>query len=71
MLPRLEAEREIAEINAMALGFGGVRPAERRRHMSRLQRQAAGGRAAQKATPGMLGMMGIGVVIVEPEAQHG
>jgi hypothetical protein len=71
MLPRLEAEAQIARINAGSLAFGGVKPAERQRQMSRLQRQAAGGRAAQKATPGMLGMMGIAVSIVEPEAGHG
>lgn len=71
MLPRLEAEAQIARINAATLAFGGVKPAERRRQMSRLQRQAAGGRAVQKATPAMLGMIGIGVTVVEPEAKHG
>jgi hypothetical protein len=66
MLPRLEAEQELTSINAMSLAFGGVRPAERRRYLARLKRQAAGATKAAKPTPAMLAMMGIAVTVVPP-----
>lgn len=64
MLPRLEAERELKEINAMSVAFGGGRPFERQRHIGRLRRIAAGATKAAKPTPAMLAAMGIGVTIV-------
>ena len=72
MLPRLEAEQELTTINAMSLAFGGGRPSERMRYLSRLRR-VAGGRqqAAAKPTPAMLAAMGIGVTIIEPVKRDG
>jgi len=75
MMHRLQAEEQLAAIEAVALGSGTVKKNDRRAAISRLQRQArAGGRAA-KATPAMLQMIGIKVIEVPAaktsEAVHG
>jgi hypothetical protein len=68
MLPRLEAERELADINAMSAAFGGMRRQDRQRHVGRLVRAANGrGSRAAQATPDVLAAMGISVVIVPAE----
>ena len=67
MLPRLEAQREIASINAMTVAFGGMKPFDRQRYLGRLERMAKGASTAPvKATPEVLAAMGINVVIVPP-----
>lgn len=65
MLPRLEAEHELNQINAISVASGGARPAERQRYLGRLKRMAAGATKAAKPSPASLAMMGIGVTIVE------
>lgn len=68
MLPQLEAQRELADINAMSAAFGGMRQMDRRRFIGRLERMARGGRtAARPATPEGLAAMGVAVVIVPAE----
>lgn len=65
MLPRLEAQRELASINAMSAAFGGMKRMDRDRYVGRLSRAAQGGGAgAMKATPAALAAMGVNVVIV-------
>lgn len=64
MLPRLEAERELASINAMAAAFGGMTRGDRQRYLGRLQRTASGGARAAPATPAVLAAMGVSVVEV-------
>jgi hypothetical protein len=68
MLPRLEAQRELADISAMSVAFGGMRSEDRRRHLGQLRRIAMGGPGGVlKATPQSLAAMGIAVVIVPAE----
>lgn len=65
MLPRLEAQRELASINAMSAAFGGMKRFDRARYVGKLSRAAqGGGSGAVKATPEMLSAMGVNVVIV-------
>jgi hypothetical protein len=65
MLPRIEAQERLAQINAIALASGNLEPADRRRTLDDLVRKAEGGtRRARKAAPGDLKGMGIGVRIV-------
>lgn len=73
MLPRLEAERELASINAMTAAFGGMKHADRSRYLGRLESAAQGGGAPARATPETLAMMGIAVIVVPPapEASDG
>ena len=70
MLPRLEAQRELANVQAMGAAFGGMRPIDRRQYFSRLRRIASGARAAP-VTPQVLASMGVGVVVVPAEASNG
>ena len=70
MLPRLEAQRELADVQAMGVAFGSVSATDRRRHLARLRRLASGVRAAP-ATPQVLAAMGVGVVLVPPETGNG
>ncbi len=65
MLPRLEAQRELARIDSMSVAFGGVSRFERERYLGRLQRDAQGAGVAL-ATPETLAAMGVGVVVVPP-----
>lgn len=67
MLPRLEAERELASINAMSAAYGGMKRADRQRYLGRLSRAAQGGGAPMRATPAILAAMGVAVVVVPPE----
>jgi hypothetical protein len=69
MLPRLEAERELASINAMSAAYGGMRRGDRQRYLSRLSRVAQGGGAPMRATPGILAAMGVAVIVVPPEGE--
>ncbi len=68
MLPRLEAERELASINAMAAAFGGMGRSDRQRYIGRLTRAARGGGAPARPTPQGLAAMGIAVVMVPSRA---
>lgn len=68
MLPRLEAQRELASINAMGAAFGGMTAADRSRYLNRLERLARGGMPKVRATPETLAAIGVGVVMVAPEA---
>jgi hypothetical protein len=67
MLPRLEAQRELASINAMSVAFGGASRFERERYLGRLQRDAQGAEVA-RATPETLAAMGVAVVVVPADA---
>lgn len=72
MLPRIEAEEQLAAVSAVALGGGKVKRNEARRAIARLERQANGGRRkAVKATPTMLAAMGIAVVEIVPGETRG
>lgn len=64
MLPRLQAEEAVAAAEAAALGAGLLKPADRRRILARLERQAAGGASspAAPADPAILAAIGIAVV---------
>lgn len=65
MLSRLEAQRELASINAMSAAFGGMKRLDRARYVGRLSRAAQGGAGgAIKATPETLAAMGVNVLIV-------
>lgn len=67
MLPRIEAQRELASINALTAAMGGMRRMDRQRYLSRLQRTARGEKAgaAAQASPEALAAMGVNVVIKE------
>lgn len=64
MLPRLEAERELADIGAMSAAFGGMKRGDRQRYVGRLTRAAQGGGQPMPATPQALAAMGVAVVVV-------
>jgi hypothetical protein len=69
MLPRLEAQRELASINAMTVAFGSMRRFDRQRYVGRLSQAAQGASgAATPATPEALAAMGINVVIAPAKA---
>lgn len=63
MLPRLEAQRELASINAMGAAFGGMKRADRQRYLGRLERAAQSGGPPARATPAALAAMGVKVVV--------
>lgn len=70
MLPRLQAEEQIAGVRTAALG-GGLYPAEdQERLLAVLDSRAAGGepRRAKKARPDDLAAMGIGVAMMPASA---
>ncbi|QXN67994.1 hypothetical protein [Microcystis phage Mwe-Yong1] len=69
MLPRLEAQKELASINAMSIALGGASPFERQRYLGRLQRAAQGAEVA-RATPETLAAMGVAVVVVPPTEER-
>lgn len=63
MLPKLQAEEQLAAISAASIGGGHVKPADSRRAIRDLERAANGGRRrAMKATPEVLAAMGIAVI---------
>jgi len=66
MLPRLEAQRELASVNAMSAAFGGMARFDRQRYLGRLSRMAQGGGPAARPTPQVLAAMGVAVVVVPP-----
>jgi len=71
MLPRLEAERQLGDIQATAAAFGSLKKGDQKRYLARLQRLMEGARkAAVKATPEVLAAMGVAVVI-EGEQPNG
>ena len=63
MLPRLEAQRQLADYTAMAVAFGTMARADARRFVGGLRRQARGAVAAVHATPQALAAMGVAVVM--------
>lgn len=70
MLPRLEAQRELARINAMSAAFGGMKRLDRDRYVGRLSRAAQGGSTGPvKASPQALAAMGVNVVIVPAKGE--
>ncbi|QJR20645.1 hypothetical protein HKM20_13320 [Pelagibacterium halotolerans] len=72
MLPRLQAQEQLLAINAAALGSGGVKKAEARPALLRLERLANGGKLnVQQATPATLRAMGIKVIEVKTQVAHG
>ena len=77
MLPRLQAEAQIAAVQAASLGSGRVKKDDARKALRALERAATGGRRKlPAATPGQLQAMGIGVHIVPAssggaEVEHG
>jgi hypothetical protein len=64
MMPRLEAERELARISVIAAGNGLMAEKDQRQYRSDLARAARGGRAArsEKANAASLSMIGIKVI---------
>lgn len=68
MLPRLQAEEQLAAIAAHGLGSGVLPPGDAQPMLDRLEQQAQGvaGRA-KKADRSVLAAMGIGVVLEPPE----
>lgn len=64
MLPRLQAEEQLAAIEAQRIGFGAYDPKAASEKVARLQQKVAGvdvvARPA-KATPAQLGAVGIGL----------
>lgn len=68
MLPRLQAEERMAEINAIAAGTGNMKKHDHGRYTGDLKRRAAGNgaRKAARPTPASFGAMGIAVVINGP-----
>jgi len=74
MLPRLQAEEQIAAVQAASLGSGFVKKDVARKAMSALERAASGGRRKlARPTPQTLQAMGIAVEIVPAtqEAENG
>jgi hypothetical protein len=72
MLPRLEAERELASINAMSAAFGGMSRGDRQRYVGRLAKAAqGGGQQPQRATPETLAAMGVAVIVVPADDAGG
>lgn len=66
MLPRIEAEVTLGDIQAMGAAFGGMKRSDRERYLGRLQRIAQGEGRPAKASPQALAAMGVAVVIVPP-----
>ena len=67
MLPRLQAEEQLAAIEAVALGTGSYDPQHSRPMLERLHLAAAGKnsrRAAVKADRSQLAAIGIGVTMI-------
>lgn len=64
MMPRLQAEEQIAGVDVAALGSGSYEPATSQAKMTRL-RETAHGEAQQRvaANPAQLAGMGIGIRI--------
>jgi hypothetical protein len=70
MLPRLEAEEQLARVHAGGLAFGGGEAREREKAIGALQQQARGPRAKVKparADPADLAAMGI--AMKSPDAE--
>lgn len=64
MLPRLQAEEQLAAIEAAAIGFGTVSQQDRAKALSRLQRAIDPDRQVAKASPMALQHMGIAIIEV-------
>lgn len=70
MLPRLQAEEQIAAVRTAALGSGAYPAEDQERLLRELDERAAGSdkpRRARKAQPGDLARMGIGVLSAPSE----
>jgi len=66
MLPRLQAEEQLAAVEAAALGSGALRKRDQLAALGRLQRAADPDRKVVKASPMMLQQMGIAIVEAPP-----
>lgn len=62
MLPRLQAEEQLAAIHAAALGGGHLSRHETGSAIARLERRARGDGRRAPADPAMLAAMGIAVI---------
>ncbi len=65
MLPRLEAERQMGNIQAMAAAFGAMKKTDQQRYLGRLRRMMEGASPRAKATPELLAAIGVEVVVKE------
>ena len=69
MLPRLQAEEQLAAIESAQLGGGLVEQKDMQRRVHALEREALGGRRPRQTAapdPGALADMGIGMTLLEP-----
>ncbi|MFN3990056.1 MAG: hypothetical protein ACK4IS_07340 [Erythrobacter sp.] len=73
MLPRLEAEEQLARVEAGVLAFGGGDKAERREAIRELQRRARGpGRRAKPAKASLADLAGMGIAVrIEGQTDNG
>lgn len=73
MLPRLQAEEHLAQMEAMTIGSGQAKPDEARARVTELEREALGGhrpRAKARPTADGLAALGIGVRMVDADGQE-
>lgn len=77
MLPRLQAQEQLASVDAVSLGMGGFEAGDRQRIMGRLQAAMNGelgerAPAAERkpASAEQLAAIGIGVTILPSEGPH-
>lgn len=73
MLPRLQAEEQLARIGATALGMGGGEKRDRDRAIAALEKQARGpvAKRPKKARPADLAAMGIALRVAEKGLSDG
>lgn len=69
MMPRLQAQEQLARVRAGGLAFGGYAQADAAAMLGELKRQAAGGAdaatgRARKVGPAEMAAAGIGVTVV-------
>jgi len=72
MLPRLQAEEQLAAIEAATIGNCVGEPQDRQRRVRELEREALGGRRRRpaKASNADLAAMGIGMTLVDAQGQE-
>ena len=71
MLPRLQAEEQIAAVRTAALGAGTYPAGDQERLLRELDRRAGGDRPrVKKARPADLAAMGIGIIGPVPETSQ-
>ncbi len=61
MLPRLQAEKQLARIEAIAVGTGSAKKADRQACIKRLERSTGSRQRAKPATMADIAAMGIAV----------